>query len=245
MSNNQTYRHISYAVLRGNQVIAIGTEMALGVEQLQDKYAPHTLVEIDPSVASHPLPAYWDDIEGIIPLPESPGLDYEFNYGTLQWVPELSKAWARVRATRNKLIAATDWRATRAVVENRRLHPAWEAYRTELRDITSQPDPFTIPWPAIPTAPTFADEDPNEYPIFVGNAKFEIFTEQERTAILSEAQTDTHIMLLINRMTGAAYISYADPEMELGLSLLVHVGLLTQKRKDAIVQTMLPLALRG
>ena len=244
MSSNQTYRHISYAVLRGNQVIVVGTEMAIGVEQLQDKYAPHTLVEIDPSEASCPLPAYWGDIEGIVPLPESPSLSHEFDYDTLQWVPDLSKAWARVRVTRDELIAATDWRATRAVIENRRLHPAWEAYRTELRDITSQPDPFTMSWPAIPSAPTFADEDPNEYPIFVGNAKFEIFTEQERTAILSEAQTDTRIMLLVNRMTGAAYISYADPEMELGLSLLVHVGILAQERKDAIVQTMLPLALR-
>lgn len=244
MSSNQTYRHISYAVLRGIQVIAIGTEMAIEVEQLQDKYAPHTLVEIDPSVTSRSLPAYWDDNEGIVPLPESPGLDYEFDYDTLQWVPELSKAWARVRATRDELIAATDWRATRAVVENRRLHPAWEAYRTELRDITSQPDPFTIPWPAIPTAPTFADEDPNEYPIFEGNAKFEIFTDEERAAILSETQSDTHIMLLVNRITGAAYITYVDPEMELGLSLLVQTGLLTQARKDAIVQSMLPPALR-
>lgn len=245
MSNNQTYRHISYAVLRGNQVIATGTEMATGVAQLQAKYEPDTLVEVDPTNITKSLPAYWDDGKGITPLPESPGLDYEFNYDTLQWVPNLTKAWASVRTKRDELIAATDWRATRAVIENRRLHPAWEAYRTELRDITSQPDPFTMSWPAIPTAPTFADEDPNEYPVFIGNAKFEIFTEEERASILSEAQTNIHVMLLVNRMTGAAYISYADPEMALGLNLLVQFGLLTQERKDAIVQLMLPPALRG
>lgn len=244
MSNNQTYRHISYAVLRGIQVIAVGTEMAIEVEQLQDKYAPHTLVEIDPSDASRPLPAYWDDIKGIVPLPESPGLNYEFNYDTLQWVPILTKAWASVRATRDELIAATDWRATRAVVENRRLHPAWVMYRTALRDITTQPDPFALTWPPIPTAPTFADEDPNEYPIFEGNAKFELFTEDERSAILSKAQTDTHVMLLVNRITGAVHITYADPEMEFGLNLLVQSGLLTQERKEVIVQQMLPPALR-
>lgn len=245
MSNNhQTYRHISYAVLRGNQVIATGTEMATGVAQLQVKYEPDTLVEIEPANTTKSLPAYWDDDKGITPLPESPGKDYEFDYGTLQWVPNLTKVWASVRTMRDKLIAATDWRATRAVLENRRLHPAWETYRTELRNITSQPDPFTVSWPTIPTAPTFADEDPNEYPIFIGNAKFEIFTNEERASILSEAQTNTPVMLLVNRITGAAYISYADPEMALGLNLLVQCGLLTQERKDTIVQQMLPPALR-
>ena len=245
MSNNQTYRHISYAVLRGKQVIAVGTEMATGVVQLQDKYAPDTLVEIDVTTAAKPLPAYWDDNEGIVTLPEAPAPDHEFDYDTLRWLPNEAKAWARARTMRDELIATTDWRATRAVVENRRLHPAWVAYRTALRDITNQADPYALVWPDIPTAPTFADEDPNEYPIFQGNAKFEIFTDEESAAILSEAQTNTHVMLLVNRITGAAYITYADPEMELGLSLLVQTGLLTQVRKDAIVQSMLPPALRG
>ena len=160
MSNIPSYRHITYAVLRGKQVIAVGTEMATGAEQLQDKYAPDTLVEIDRTLAAKPLPAYWDDTEGIVPLPEAPDPSYEFNYNTLQWVPDLVKAWARVRIMRDELIAATDWRATRAAVENRPLHPAWTAYRTALRDITAQPDPYTLIWPDIPTEPTFADEDP-------------------------------------------------------------------------------------
>ena len=160
MNNNQAYRHISYAVLRGNQVIATGTEMATGVAQLQNKYEPDTLVEVDPANITKSLPAYWDDAKGIVPLPEAPDPSYEFNYDTLQWVPNLVKAWARVRITRDELIAATDWRATRAAVENRPLHPAWTAYRTALRDITSQPDPYTLIWPDIPTEPTFADEDP-------------------------------------------------------------------------------------
>ena len=181
----------------------------------------------------------------IHPIPAQPGDSWVFSYVKGTWEYSQNVAWELIRRKRDQLIAATDWRATRAVIENRRLHPAWVAYRTELRDITSQPDPFTMSWPAIPTAPTFADEDPNEYPVFIGNAKFEIFTDEERASILSEAQTNTHVMLLVNRMAGAAYISYADPEMALGLNLLVQVGLLTQERKDAIVQVMLPPALRG
>ena len=27
----------------------------------------------------------------------------------------------------------------------------WETYRQELRDITTQPDPFNITWPSIPS----------------------------------------------------------------------------------------------
>ena len=181
----------------------------------------------------------------IHPIPAQPGDSWVFSYVKGTWEYSQNVAWELIRRKRDQLIAATDWRATRAVIENRRLHPAWVAYRTELRDITSQPDPFTMSWPAIPTAPTFADEDPNEYPVFIGNAKFEIFTDEERASILSEAQTNTHVMLLVNRMAGAAYISYADPEMALGLNLLVQFGLLTQERKDAIVQVMLPPALRG
>ena len=181
----------------------------------------------------------------IHPIPAQPGDSWVFSYVKGTWEYSQNVAWELIRRKRDQLIAATDWRATRAVIENRRLHPAWVAYRTELRDITSQPDPFTMSWPAIPAAPTFADEDPNEYPVFIGNAKFEIFTDEERASILSEAQTNTHVMLLVNCMAGAAYISYADPEMALGLNLLVQFGLLTQERKDAIVQVMLPPALRG
>lgn len=181
----------------------------------------------------------------IHPIPAQPGDSWVFSYVKGTWEYSQNVAWELIRRKRDQLIAETDWRATRAVIENRRLHPAWVAYRTELRDITSQPDPFTMSWPTIPTAPTFADEDPNEYPVFIGNAKFEIFTDEERASILSEAQTNTHVMLLVNRMAGAAYISYADPEMALGLNLLVQFGLLTQERKDAIVQVMLPPALRG
>ena len=83
------------------------------------------------------------------------------------------------------------------------------------------------------------------YPVFVGNAKFDLFTEDERAAILQATQHNADVLLLVNRLSGAAFVSYEDPEMELGLSLLVQAGLLTQERKDAIVQLMLPPALRG
>jgi hypothetical protein len=51
------------------------------------------------------------------------------------------------RATRNSLIAGTDWRFT----SDRPFDAAWAAYRQALRDITTQPGfPENIEWPHEP-----------------------------------------------------------------------------------------------
>ena len=172
-----------------------------------------------------------------------PSQRHRWHVPTEAWVeihPDADELWATVRYKRDNLIAETDWRATRSVVEKRRLHPAWAAYQQALRDITIQPDPANISWPELPTAPTFADQDPDQYPVLEGNAKFELFTDAERAAILSAALTDTAVMLLVNRITGAAFITYADPELEFGLTLLVNKELLTPERKAEIVVSLLP-----
>lgn len=172
-----------------------------------------------------------------------PSQRHRWHVPTEAWVeihPDADELWATVRYKRDNLIAETDWRATRSVVEKRRLHPAWAAYQQALRDITLQPDPANITWPELPTAPTFADQDPDQYPVLEGNAKFELFTDAERAAILSAAITDTAVMLLVNRITGAAFITYADPELEFGLTLLVNKELLTPERKAEIVVSLLP-----
>ena len=186
--------------------------------------------------------------EGLTGYASPPDTEHRWHVPTAGWVKipkNVEDLWATVRYQRDKLIAASDWRATRSIVEKRRLHPAWADYRNALRDVTLQHDPDVITWPEEPTAPTFADEDPNEYPVFEGNSKFEIFTDAEQASILSASQSDTQAMLLVNRLIGAAYITYEDPEMDAGLSFLVQAGLLTQERKEEIVQLMLPPALRG
>ena len=177
-----------------------------------------------------------------------PSQRHRWHAPTEAWVeirPDVDELWATVRFKRDKLIAETDWRATRSVVEKRRLHPAWAVYQQDLRNITLQPDPANIIWPELPTAPTFADQDPDQYPVLEGNAKFELFTDAERAAILTAASTDTAVMLLVNRITGAAFITYADPELEIGLALLVNKELLTPERKAEIVVSLLPLSMRN
>lgn len=57
--------------------------------------------------------------------------------------------WSNIRAERHAKLIASDWtQLPDAPVDA----AAWASYRQELRDITSQPDPFNIVWPAAPGA---------------------------------------------------------------------------------------------
>lgn len=58
--------------------------------------------------------------------------------------------WVEVRAERDRLLTATDWRVVRAYEQGQQLAPEWQAYRQALRDVTDQPDPYNIVWPETP-----------------------------------------------------------------------------------------------
>jgi hypothetical protein len=52
--------------------------------------------------------------------------------------------WQVVRTQRNQMLKDTDWtQLSDAPVDK----TAWAVYRQALRDITQQPDPFSITWP--------------------------------------------------------------------------------------------------
>lgn len=55
--------------------------------------------------------------------------------------------WALVRAQRNALLASCDWTQLPDSPVDK---TAWATYRQELRDITTQSDPFDIQWPVEP-----------------------------------------------------------------------------------------------
>lgn len=78
------------------------------------------------------------------------------------------------------------------------------------------------------------------WPIFTGNAKLDLFTPAEQLAVVTATMQDPVVKLLYDRLLGAAYWSYEDPETEQGLAVLVDKGLLTLERKAAIVAEMLP-----
>lgn len=101
---------------------------------------------------------------------------------------------------------------------------------------------YEIEPPATPSR-VFAGSDvprPPTYPTFVGNAKLDLFTKDEQLAVVEATLSDPIIKLMYDRLLGAAYLTYADPEAEQGLQLLVARGLITVARKAEIVTAMQP-----
>ena len=76
------------------------------------------------------------------------------------------------------------------------------------------------------------------YPHFKGSAKLDLFTKEEQLAVVTATMTDPLVKLMYDRLIGAAYLSYEDPETEEWLSLLTNKGLLTPERKVEIVSIM-------
>lgn len=85
-----------------------------------------------------------------------------------------------------------------------------------------------------------APEPSPAFPRFTGNAKLDLFTQAEQLAVVQATMTDAHVKLMYDRLIGAAFWTYEDPETERGLSLLVDKDLLTAERKAEIVTAMQP-----
>ena len=181
-------------------------------------------------------------IDGEIhPLPPKPSTHHVFDYEERAWIDPRTESseWAVVRIERDRRIAETDW--TQYQDTSLALKVYWAPYRQALRDITTQPDPFNIVWPEQPKP-----FDVNTaYPLFTGLSKLNLFTADEQVAITTASNTTPTVKSVYDRFLTADYLTYSDPEVEQGLHLLVQSGLLTQDRKDGIVQQMLPPALRG
>ncbi len=94
---------------------------------------------------------YWDAARQVpMPMPARPSPCHIFAEALGRWVLDEDAAWAAVRAERDRLLAACDWRVARAMEAGEPVPAPWVAYRQALRDITEQADPLTIDWPAPP-----------------------------------------------------------------------------------------------
>ena len=85
-------------------------------------------------------------------------------------------------------------------------------------------NPDKLPKPALPqlTAMQFLD----------------LFTEDEQLAVTTAAMQVPQVKLWYDRLLTASFITIEDPRTEAGLQALVGAGLLTQDRKDEIVEAM-------
>ena len=99
--------------------------------------------------------------------------------------------------------------------------------------VESIPEPVPEPVPE-------PEPEPPQFPRFFGNAKLDLFTPAEQLEVVTATMTDPVVKLMYDRLFGAAYLTYEDPETEQGLSLLVSKGLLTEERKAEIVAEMQP-----
>jgi hypothetical protein len=60
----------------------------------------------------------------------------------------IENQWEVIRIQRNELLTECDWTQLADIPNETR--ELWISYRAQLRDITSQPNPFSINWPVKP-----------------------------------------------------------------------------------------------
>jgi hypothetical protein len=63
---------------------------------------------------------------------------------------KLEEKWVEVRIMRDALLAQSDWTQFQDSPISGTTLVAWQTYRQSLRDVTSQPNPFNLSWPAKP-----------------------------------------------------------------------------------------------
>lgn len=61
---------------------------------------------------------------------------------------QLAEEWAGLRQERNRRLSECDWTQIPDATADKQ---AWQEYRQQLRDITTQTDPINIVWPVEPT----------------------------------------------------------------------------------------------
>lgn len=84
-----------------------------------------------------------------IPLPHKMNPVHTFDFKSKSWVDRrtTSSEWEKVRDVRNALLSKTDFtQCADSPVDKK----AWAVYRSALRNITQQQDPFSIVWPTKP-----------------------------------------------------------------------------------------------
>lgn len=85
-----------------------------------------------------------------VAIPPAPSVYHQWQGN--DWVDQatVEQRWSVVRGARDAQLAATDWVVMRAVERGQPVPPEFQSFRQALRDVTKQPDPFNIVWPAQP-----------------------------------------------------------------------------------------------
>lgn len=95
---------------------------------------------------------YHADTDTYSSVPPCPAPMHTWLNGKWTDLATIEQKWQLIRDIRDALLSRTDWMATRAYETGSQLDPEVAAYRQALRDITAQPDPFSIAWPTRPAS---------------------------------------------------------------------------------------------
>ena len=111
-------------------------------------------------IETSPTPPLENDIEGVyshaqdLVYPNAPGpwAVLKLVNGEMVWHDKRTteEQWADMRLKRVRLLSQTDWVVTKALELNQPVPAAWLEYRQALRDVTLEPNPLCITWPAMP-----------------------------------------------------------------------------------------------
>jgi len=91
-------------------------------------------------------------VEGLFPV-----MDFRWDgskmvaKGTLSKHARLETGWNEVTLQRNMLLRRSDWHMLPDTPDTPEQQEAWRNYRTALREIDKQPDPYNVVWPTPPT----------------------------------------------------------------------------------------------
>jgi hypothetical protein len=143
---NKCYARISEGALAQGYCID-----EVSFESTENMYPQDTFIEV--SLLVSPETHYVSD-GVVLEKPNKPGDGYYW-YGTSNtWVDprstveRLAAQWVAVRQQRNQLLGQSDWTQLPDVPLPTK--DTWAVYRQALRDVTLQPDPFSIVWPTAP-----------------------------------------------------------------------------------------------
>ncbi len=145
-------KHIAILTEEG-LVLSYYEYLAEGIESSETTI----LLEDKPENLSSFLKSYYKNNE-FKELPEKPSNYHIWNLETEQWQePEnyqqllFDEAASKVKQERQRLLATTDWTDTVSASTRLENYNAWQFYRQQLRDITTQEGyPFNVVWPTQP-----------------------------------------------------------------------------------------------
>jgi hypothetical protein len=88
----------------------------------------------------------------ILDRPRKPHDHSKFNWQTKQWEDDPATAKRQVLSKRQQLLSMSDWTDTVSASTRLENYNAWQFYRQQLRDITTQEGyPFNVVWPTQPS----------------------------------------------------------------------------------------------